>query len=86
MGMLAANHQTEQGDHKGGVREGTEGAERVCNPIGRTKSTNQTPRVPRDQTTNQRIHMKGPMAPAAYVAEDGLVCHQGGEGVGPVNA
>jgi hypothetical protein len=24
----------------------------------------------------QRVHMEGPMAPAGYVAEDGLVSHQ----------
>jgi hypothetical protein len=35
-----------------------------------------SPEVPRDWTTNQRIQMEGPMAPAAYVAEDGLVGHQ----------
>ena len=27
-------------------------------------------------TRNQRVHMEGPMAPAAYAAEDGLVEHQ----------
>jgi hypothetical protein len=27
-------------------------------------------------TTNQRVHMEGPMALATYVAEDGLVGHQ----------
>jgi hypothetical protein len=32
--------------------------------------------APRDWTTNQRVHMEGPMAPATYVAEDGLVGHQ----------
>jgi hypothetical protein len=32
--------------------------------------------APEDWTTNQRIHMEGPMAPASYVAEDGLVGHQ----------
>jgi hypothetical protein len=31
------------GSPKGGVRERTEGAERVYNPIGRTISTIQTP-------------------------------------------
>ena len=35
-----------------------------------------TPRTPRDKTTNQRIHMEGPMAPDAYVAEDSFVGHQ----------
>jgi hypothetical protein len=34
------------------------------------------PRAPRDKTTNQRVHVEGPMAPAAYVAENGLVGHQ----------
>jgi len=43
MRRLAANHWTEQGDSNGGVREKTEGAEGVCNPIGRTISINQTP-------------------------------------------
>jgi len=40
-GRVAANNWTEQGDQNGGVREMTEGAEEVCNPIGRTTmSTN----------------------------------------------
>jgi hypothetical protein len=34
------------------------------------------PRAPRDWTTSQRLHMEGPMAPAVYVAEDGLVGYQ----------
>jgi hypothetical protein len=34
------------------------------------------PGAPRDWTTNQRVHMEGPMAPAPYVAEDGLISHQ----------
>jgi hypothetical protein len=34
------------------------------------------PGAPRDWTTNQRVHMEGPMASAAYVVEDGLVGHQ----------
>jgi hypothetical protein len=41
--MLAANHWAEHGVPNGGVRERTEGAEGVCNPIGRTIiPTNQT--------------------------------------------
>ncbi|XP_076796740.1 uncharacterized protein LOC117715751 isoform X2 [Arvicanthis niloticus] len=36
------NHWKEHGVPNGGVRERTEGAEGVCNPIGRTISTNQT--------------------------------------------
>jgi hypothetical protein len=35
-----------------------------------------TSRAPWDYTTNQRVHMEGPMAPATYVVEDSLVCHQ----------
>jgi hypothetical protein len=38
------------------------------------------PVAPECWTTNQRLHMKGPMAPATYVAEDGLVGHQLEEG------
>jgi hypothetical protein len=50
MRTLAVNHWTEQGDPNGGVRGRTEGAEGVCNPIGKTISTNHThpPRAPRD--------------------------------------
>jgi len=44
MRMLTANHQTEYRDPNGGIRERTEEAEGVCNPIGRTAiSTNQNP-------------------------------------------
>jgi hypothetical protein len=41
-------------------------------------STGQTsaPGAPGHWTTNQRVHMEGPMAPAKYVAVDGLVGHQ----------
>jgi hypothetical protein len=41
-----------------------------------TVTSGQTPRAPGDWATNQRIHMDQPMAPAAYMAEDGLVGHQ----------
>jgi len=63
------------GDPNGGIRERTEGAEGVCNPIGRTISTNQIPQSSQG-LNHQRVHMEGPMTPAAYVAEDGLVRHQ----------
>jgi len=44
MQMLSANYQTECGGPNGGVRGRTEGAEGVCNPIGRMRvSTNHTP-------------------------------------------
>jgi hypothetical protein len=42
--MYSAKHGTDYGVPNGGVGEGIEGAEGVCNPIGRTTiSTNQTP-------------------------------------------
>ena len=44
MWMLAVNHQNELWDPKVEVRGRTEGAEEVCNIIGKTTiSTNQTP-------------------------------------------
>jgi hypothetical protein len=49
--MLAANHWTDYGVTSGRVREKTEGAEGVCNPIGRIAiSTIQTlpSRAPRN--------------------------------------
>jgi hypothetical protein len=39
--MLAVNHQTEPRNPNGGVRGGTEGAEGVCSPIGRTPQSTQ---------------------------------------------
>jgi hypothetical protein len=64
--MLTGNQQTEHRDLSGRVKGRTEGAEGDCNPRERkTISTKQTPRVPRDQTINQRMHMEGPVAPAA---------------------
>jgi hypothetical protein len=72
--MLTANHWTELRVPGRGVGEGTEGGEGVCIPMeGATVSTGQTPRAPRDWTTNQRVHMEGPMALAVYAAEDGFV-------------
>jgi hypothetical protein len=46
MQMLAANHQIEHGEPNGRVRGRPEGAEGVCNPTGRTISTNQTLTLP----------------------------------------
>jgi len=64
MRMVAANHCTEQGDRNGrvrektgGIREKTEGAEGVCNPIGKTMSTYQTPpELPGLKHQPKRIH------------------------------
>ena len=44
------------------------------------------PRATRDKTTNQRIYMEGPMAPAAYVPEDGNLVLMGREALSPVKA
>jgi hypothetical protein len=53
--MLAANHWTEHGVPNGGVRGRTEGAEGVCNPIGRTTIlTNQTPPSQSSQELNHQ--------------------------------
>jgi len=62
MRMLAANHWTEQGDPNGGVREKTEGAEGVCNTIGRTTiSTNQTsPDLPRNKPPTNEYTWRDP--------------------------
>jgi hypothetical protein len=40
--MLTAKHWTEHKDPNGRVRGRNEEAEEVCNPIGRTTSTNQS--------------------------------------------
>jgi hypothetical protein len=75
--MLTANLKTEHGESSGGVRGNTEGAEVVCNPKARTTyQPARLSRPPMDETTNQRVHMEGPIAPAAYIAEDGLIGHQ----------
>jgi len=81
--LTRANHLTENGVPNGGARERTEGAEGVCNSIGRaTKSINQ-----RLNHQPKNMHMEGPMAPIAYVAEDGPCrASVGGEDLGPVKA
>jgi len=43
MQILTVNHQTEPEDPNGTVKGRTKGVEGVCNPIGRTISTNLTP-------------------------------------------
>jgi hypothetical protein len=57
--MLAANHWTEHRVPNGGVRERTEGAEGVCNPIGRTTiSNNQKPQISQG-LNHQPKHTRG---------------------------
>ena len=78
--MLTASDWTEHGVLSEKVREKTEGAEGVCNPIGGTTiSTNQTLLSFQGLNHHQRVHMERPMPPAAYVAEDGLVGRQSEE-------
>jgi hypothetical protein len=75
--MLTDNHCREHKFPKGGVGEGTEGAEGVCSPIGEQHcQPARLPGVPGDWNSNQRIHMEGHVVLAAYKAEDGLVWHQ----------
>ena len=78
MEELAGNHWTEYRDPNEGVSGSIEGDEGVCNPIGRkaisTIQTNQSFQRLIHQSKN--IYMEEPMAPAAYVAEDGIVGYQ----------
>jgi len=74
---LAANHQTEHRNPKGGVRERQK---ELKGFQSHRKGTNinqpHTPRAPKSEIINQRVYTEGPMAPVAYVAEDGLIWHQ----------
>jgi hypothetical protein len=54
----------------------TEGAEGDCNPIGRTISTNRINQSSQGLNHQLKSTQGGPMAPAIYVAEDGLIWHQ----------
>jgi hypothetical protein len=77
MHILTSNHWTEQEDPNGGVREWTEELKGFTTPWEEQQYQPSRPsRAPRDSTNNQRVYMEGPMTPATYVAEDGLVCHQ----------
>jgi hypothetical protein len=59
--MLTVSYWMEHWAPNGGARESTQGAKGVCNSIGGTTIwTNQYPEL---------------MSLAAYVSEDGLVCH-----------
>jgi hypothetical protein len=79
-GMLAHNHWTNHKVSNGRVRKKAEGAEGVCNLMGRTIIwTNHTPPPEFPGTkpaTKVYTNMEGPMAPATYEAEDDLVGHQ----------
>jgi hypothetical protein len=58
-----------------GVGEWTEGDEEICSLMVRNNSVN-GPGATRDWTTNQIVHMEGPMPPAAYVEGKELIGHQ----------
>jgi hypothetical protein len=51
--MLTAKHRTEYRDPNGRVRTKTEGAEGVCNPIGRTTKTHSSKAI----STAKRPHL-----------------------------
>jgi hypothetical protein len=75
--MLTAIHWTEHRVPNEGARERTQGAEGVCSPIGGTTIlTSQHLQSSLELDHNQRKHMVGRVALAAYVAENGLIYHQ----------
>ena len=73
--MLTVNKWTEPRVPDGGVEERTQGTEGLCSLTEWNNSVNkpESPGAPGDWTTNQRMHMEGPIAPVTYVAEDGLL-------------
>jgi hypothetical protein len=87
-----ANHWTEPRQSSGTIRERTEVAEGVCQPIGRTiVSTNQTPQSSQGlnhQPKSVYVYMGQCMAPTTSVAEDCLMwlASVGGEMLGSVKA
>ena len=86
--VLAANHQTELRVPNGGVRERTEGAEGICDVIGkRTISTNQTPQ--NSQGLNyQPKSAHGGTHGSSHIYCNGWSCQtlMGGKALGPVKA
>ena len=77
MWMLTANHWTEHRDPSGEVRGRNEGAEGVCNPIGRTTvSTNQMLQSSQVLNYEPKGTHGGTHGSRCIVAEDGLTWHQ----------
>jgi len=78
MRMRIAIHQNEHREPTGGVRERTDGAKGICNPIGRTTiSTNQnTQSFWGTKPPTKGYTWGGPIALATYIAEDDIVWHQ----------
>jgi hypothetical protein len=86
--VLEANHQTELRVPNGGVRERTEGAEGICDVIGkRTISTNQTPQS--SQGLNyQPKSTQGGTHGSSRICSKGWPCRtpMGREALSPVKA
>jgi hypothetical protein len=82
--IFAANHWTERRVRNGGVRERTEGAEGICNPIGRrTISTNQNP-----YNSQGLNHQPRSTYGSSCICSRGWPCHvsMGGQVLGPLKA
>jgi hypothetical protein len=85
MRMLAANHWADHGDPSEGVRESTEGAEGVCNPIERTAiSTNHRSQGLNHQprSTHGRTHGSNLICGRGWPCQTSM----GGDALGPVKA
>ena len=75
--MLTANHWTEHGVQMEELEKGLKELRGFSAPwMEQQCQPSRPPGAPRDWTTNQIIHMEGPIALAAYVSEDRLVGHQ----------
>jgi hypothetical protein len=75
--ILAANHCNGHGVSSGRVRVMTEGAEGVCNPIGRTTiSTKHTPQSSQGLGHQPKSTHGGAHGASHILTEDGLVGHQ----------
>ena len=89
--MLAANYWTEHKVPNEEVRERTEGAEGICNSIGKIIiSTNQapTPELPRTKLPTKGCTWSDPTHGSSCICSRGWPCKasMGGEALGPVKA
>jgi hypothetical protein len=75
--ILAANYVTEHGDSNGGVRESSDGAEGVCNFIGRaTTSTNQIPQSSQELNQQPKNTHGGTHGSSCICSRGFLMWHQ----------
>jgi hypothetical protein len=73
--MLIPNHQTEHEDLNGRIRGKTDGAERVCNPLGKTTlSTNQIPLSSQGPNHQSKSTHGGTIA-SNYLCSRGWPCY-----------